>query len=245
MPNELPPQIYNLPGFYEPFSVISHLAGAILFMVLGARLLKRGRGDTLRRVVLGVYVGSCVFLFAMSGVYHMMTADSAARAVMKRLDHSAIFVLIAGTFTPVHGILFRGWSRWMPLVLIWAAAIVGITLKSVFFNELVEWLGLSLYLLLGWLGAISGIAVAIRYGFNFVKPLLWGGIAYSVGAVLEFARWPVILPGVVHPHELFHVAVLIGALFQWLFIWRIARYPSRPETLANSSAVHDPEHQPA
>jgi channel protein (hemolysin III family) len=228
MPSESYPEIYNLPGFYEPFSVFSHLAGAVLFLVLGVRLLKRGRGDALRRGVLGIYVGSTVLLFAMSGVYHMISADSAARAVMKRLDHSAIFVLIAGTFTPVHGILFQGWSRWVPLLLIWGAAITGITLKNVFFTTLAEWFGLSLYLFLGWLGALSGAAVALRFGFSFVKPLLWGGIAYSAGAVLEFMDWPMIIPGVVHPHELFHLAVLIGALFHWSFIWRIAAFPSRP-----------------
>jgi channel protein (hemolysin III family) len=228
MLSEFSPQIYNLPGFYEPFSVFSHLAGAVLFLVLGTRLLKRGRGDLLRRTVLGIYVGSSVFLFAMSGVYHMMAADSLARGVMVRLDHSAIFVLIAGTFTPVHGILFHGWSRWAPLTMIWAAAIAGIALKNVFFETFAEWLGVSLYLLLGWLGALSGASVALRYGFDFVKPLLWGGVAYSAGAVLEFVRWPVIIPGVVHPHELFHLAVLIGALFHWSFIWRIAAFPFGP-----------------
>ncbi|MEX2142234.1 MAG: hemolysin III family protein [Pirellulales bacterium] len=229
MPSQSSPPIYNLPGFYEPFSVLSHLAGAVLFLVLGARLLKRGRGDSLRRTVLGIYVGSSVFLFVMSGVYHMMVADSPARGVMARLDHSAIFALIAGTFTPVHGILFQGWSRWAPLTLIWAVAIAGITLKNVYFDSFAEWLGISLYLLLGWLGALSGASVALRYGFAFVKPLLWGGIAYSAGAVLEFMRWPYIIPGVVHPHELFHLAVLIGALFHWSFVWRIAVLPSRPD----------------
>jgi hemolysin III len=235
MLNESSPKIYNLPGFYEPFSVFSHLGGAVLFLVLGARLLKRGKGDSLRQAVLGVYVGSSVFLFVMSGVYHMMAANSAARGVMARLDHSAIFVLIAGTFTPVHGILFRGWSRWAPLALIWTAAIVGIALKNVYFESFAEWLGISLYLLLGWLGILSGGAVALRFGPGFVKPLLWGGIAYSAGAALEFMRWPVIIPGFVHPHELFHVAVLIGALFHWSFIWRIAQFPSPPDLDPNLS----------
>jgi channel protein (hemolysin III family) len=228
MPSELAPKIYNLPGFYEPFSVLSHLGGAALFLVLGSRLLKRGRGDGLRQAVLGVYTGSCVFLFIMSGVYHMLAADSPARSVMVRIDHSAIFVLIAGTYTPVHGILFRGPARWGPLVVIWAAALCGMGLKCWYFDDWPTWLGLGLYLLLGWLGTISGIAIAQRHGFRFVQTLLWGGIAYSAGAILEFIHWPVIIPGVVHPHELFHLAVVIGALFHWLFIWRIADFPTCP-----------------
>jgi channel protein (hemolysin III family) len=220
--SELSPKIYNLPGFYEPFSVLSHLGAAVLFVVLGNRLLKRGRGDALLRGALGVYAGSCIFLFTMSGIYHMLTAESPARSLMARVDHSAIFVLIAGTYTPVHALLFRGWGRWLPLLLIWAAAIAGITLKWLYFSDWPRWLGVGLYLLLGWLGVISGVAIASRYGFKFVLPLLWGGIAYSVGAILEFVDWPVVIPGVVHPHELFHLAVVIGALFHWLFIWRIA-----------------------
>jgi channel protein (hemolysin III family) len=225
MPSALSPQVYHFPGFYEPFSVVSHLAAALLFVFLGSRLLQRGRGDTLRRTVLGIYVGSCIILFAASGIYHMLAADSAARSVMARIDHSAIFVLIAGTYTPVHGILFHGWVRWGPLVLIWAAAIGGIVLKWWHFNDWPRGLGVGLYLLLGWLGTISGIVLARHYGFRFVRPLLWGGIAYSVGAILDFVNWPVMIPGVVHPHELFHLAVVIGALFHWLFIWRIADFP--------------------
>jgi channel protein (hemolysin III family) len=223
---ELSPKIYHLPGLYEPFSVVSHLGAAVLFVILSSRLLQRGRGDGLRQTVLGVYAGSCIFLFAMSGIYHMLAADSPARSLMARIDHSAIFVLIAGTYTPVHGILFHGWARYVPIALIWAAALAGIAMKWLYFNDWPRWLGLGLYLFLGWLGTISGIAIARRYGFRFVLPLLWGGIAYSAGAILEFVNWPVIIPGVVHPHELFHMAVVIGALYHWLFIWRIVHFPT-------------------
>ncbi len=220
-------EIYSLPGLFEPVSVFSHLAGAVLFLVLGVRLLKRGRGDALRRAVLGIYVGSCVLLFLLSAVNHMAPIDSATRNIMGRLDHSAIFALIAGTFTPVHGILFRGWSRWAPLALIWAAAIAGIVFKNVYFATFPQGLGISLYLLLGWLGALSGGALAVRFGLGFVKLLLWGGLAYSAGAALEFLDWPVLIPGIVRPHELFHLAVLIGALFHWSFVWGIAAFPTR------------------
>lgn len=231
MPSSLIAQssaVYRLPGFFEPVSALSHLAAAVLFVVLGALLLKRGRGDRLRRTVLGIYAGACIFLFLMSGTYHRMPIDSETRRIMARLDHSAIFVLIAASFTPVHGILFRGWSRWVPLVLIWAAAAAGIIWKNLYFATFNRGLGLGLYLFLGWLGVLSGAAVGLRFGFGFVKPLLWGGIAYSAGAVFEFLNWPVIIPGVVHPHELFHLAVILGALFHWSFIWRIAAFPMQP-----------------
>jgi channel protein (hemolysin III family) len=222
------PHVYSLPGLYEPFSVVSHLAGAAVFAVLGYRLIRRGKGNAFRQTVLAVYAASCVLLFATSGVYHMIAADTPARATLARLDHSAIFILIAGTFTPAHGILFRGWRRWAPLVLIWGAAIGGIVLKSVYFADLAGGPGILIYLFLGWLGAISGTWLALRYGFRFVTPILWGGIAYSIGALVEYMRWPVMIPGVIHSHDIFHLAVLVGACFHWSFIWRIAVFPGGP-----------------
>lgn len=224
------------PGFFEPASAISHLAGAVLFLVLGVLLVRRGRGDRTRMAYLAVYSATCVFLLAMSGVYHMMQKGGGAREVMARLDHSAIFVLIAGSFTPVHGILFHGWKRWLPLVLIWGLAICGLTLKTIFFEGFPEWLGLTFYLGLGWLGAASGTALAWRYGFRFVEPLLYGGIAYSVGAACEFFRWPVLAPGVIQAHEVFHLAVLVGMVWQWLFVWQIARMRD-PELPSGGAAI--------
>jgi channel protein (hemolysin III family) len=171
---------------------------------------------------LGVYAGSCVLLLSLSGVYHMMVRGGPAHGVLGRLDSGAIFVLIAGTFTPAHGILFRGELRWVPLVLIWAAAVTGITFKTVYYSDLAEWLGLTFYLALGWLGGLSVVLLWRRFGFAFVRPLLLGGVAYSVGATMEFLGWLVVVPGVVHAHELFHLAVLAGALLHYRFIWQFA-----------------------
>lgn len=213
---------FHLPGFYDPLSAISHLCGSALFLVLGGLLLRRGRGDPLRLTFLSVYAFACVFLFSMSGVYHMMTGGGTARAIMARLDHAAIFVLIAATFTPLHGLLFRGWLRWAPLGFIWAATAAAIALKTVFFTSLAESVGLTLYLTLGWLGAGSGILVARRYGLRFVAPLLWGGAAYSIGGAMEFLGRPTLVSGVVGPHEVFHIAVLVGAVFHFAFVWRFA-----------------------
>jgi hemolysin III len=236
---ELAAALEHLPGFYDPFSSISHLFGAAMFLYLGSLLLRRGRGDRHRLIYLGVYVASGVILMSMSGVYHMMVRGWNARDVMARLDHGAIFLLIVGTYTPVHGILFHGWQRWGPLVVMWSAAIVGITLKTIFFNDLPQWLGLTFYLALGWVGSISAIVLARRYGFAFIKPLLYGGLAYSIGGILDGAGWPVLIPGVVQPHEVFHLAVLVGAFFNYLFIWQFAT----GEVLVSAGAKKAPADQ--
>ena len=228
------PDLYHFPGFHEPFSALSHLFGAALFSFLGYALLLRGRGERRRLVYLGIYAGACVLLFTMSGVYHMMTRGGTARNVLGRLDHSAIFILIAGTFTPVHGLLFRGFQRWGPLVMIWSAALLGICLKSIFFEDLPEWFSLALYLTMGWFGAYGGILLGRRYGMRFIAPMLWGGVAYSIGAVFEELGWFVVVPGVVHPHEIFHIAVLAGAVCHWYFVWQFA--PGDPGAREESGA---------
>ncbi len=216
--------LYSLPGFCDPVSSISHLLGAAVFALLMPAMVRRGRGDPARVAFLGIYALSCVFLLSMSAVYHMLPVGTGGRAVMERLDHSAIFVLIAGTFTPAHGILFRGAWRWGSLLLIWAAAITGITVKAVFFARLPEGLGLSFYLTLGWAGIFSASVLWRCYGFRFVAPLLGGALAYTVGAVLEYfnGRWLYWIPGVVDAHALFHLAVLVGVGLHWWFVWRFA-----------------------
>ena len=227
-------ELYHYSGLHDPVSAVSHLLGAAAFAVLGGLLLRRGRGDPARLACLAVYAVACVSLLLASGLYHMTGPGTALHDVMLRLDHGAIFVLIAGTFTPVHGLLFRGPLRWAPLVLVWSAAAAGVVLKTAFYTRVPERVGLSLYLALGWLGAVSGVLLWRRHGFRFVRPLLLGGLAYSAGAAADFLRRPVLIPGVVGAHELFHLAVLAGALLHWRFVWGFAGGPARPTQAVGS-----------
>lgn len=120
--------------------------------------------------------------------------------------------------TPVHSILFTGFWRWGFLTVIWAIAITGMTLKSIFFNEQAEWVGLVTYLGLGWLGILSAYLTYRLHGFTIIKPLLFGALSYTAGASLEFLQLPVVITGVIGPHELFHIAVLAGLAWHWQFV---------------------------
>ena len=214
-------EIYSVPGFAEPFSSLSHFLGTAVCVVAGYFLLHRGRGNLPRLISLGIFVFSCVFLLAMSGVYHLLSPEGSGHRVLQRLDHAAIFTLIAGSFTPVHWILFKGWERWGVLLLIWALAATGITLKAIFFDDIPEWLGLALYLGLGWIGLGSGITLWRRYGADLVMPLVYSGLSYTLGGVLEFLRSPVVVPGVLGPHELLHLGVLAGIGFHFRFLFGV------------------------
>lgn len=210
----------QLLGFAEPVSSWLHLFGLAVAIALAPRLVRLG-ADAGSRAALSVFVFGALFLLSMSGVYHLLDGGTGERAVLRRLDHAAIWVLIAGTFTPVHAMLFSGVSRWGVLAFIWAGALAGIVLKTVFFASFPESVGLALYLGFGWIGAASIFALARRHGRAFVMPLLWGGVAYSAGGVIDYLEAPTIVPGYVGAHELFHLAVLLGLLAHWRFIERV------------------------
>ena len=211
-----------IPGFAEPVSSLTHFTGALVFAIASFWLLNRGRGNAPRMASLLVFSFGAVFLLLMSGTYHMLSPDSTMRMMVRRLDHSAIFVLIAASFTPTHTILFRGWWRGGALLLIWTVAFLGIALKMIYFHDIPRWIGIGMYLAMGWLGFFSCLELWRRYGFTFMLPLALGGLAYTLGAVLETLRWPVLIAGVFQWHEVLHVAVLLGLGIHWAFTFKIA-----------------------
>lgn len=210
---------------------MTHLFSSPVFLILGITLLWKMRGNRHRTVSLLIFVFAVVFLLAISGVFHLLTPNTSGRFVLQMLDHAAIFTLIAATFTPTHVLLFRGFMRWGILFIVWATAITGITLKSIYFEDIPEIASLAMYLCLGWLGAITGHQLYKRLGLKAVSPLIYGAIAYTLGATLEFVRYPTLISGVIGPHELFHVLVLFGISFHWLFIYRMAKHHKQNESI--------------
>jgi channel protein (hemolysin III family) len=242
------PMVYSIPGFSEPISSLTHLGGAVVFVSLSLGLIRRGGRNTGRVVALAVFAFTCVFLLSTSGVYHLLTPGSAARAVLQRFDRAAIFGLIAGTITPVYAIFFRGLERLGKLGVVWLAAASGIVLKIIFFTDVPEGLGVTLYLGFGWVGLYAGVVLGLRYGWDFIAPMAWGAAAYSLGAILEFLRWPNLLSSIVGPHELFHLFVLAGVSRHWRFVWSCAAKnlasPDEPgEIMPSSQAGQAPPMQ--
>ena len=214
-------EAYAIPGFREPFSCFSHLFAAPVFALFGYFLILRGRGNPWRVLSLSILAVASVLLLSISGVYHLLEQGT-ARAVMNQLDVAGVFTLIAGTATPVHGLAFRGLQRWAPIVIAWTAALAGITLRITFWGTLPTSIGIIAFVLMGWGGLFSLWLLWSRHGYSFVKPLLWGGIAYTVGALIMGFHWPNLVPGIVGPHEIWHVAVLIGLGLHWRFVFEFA-----------------------
>lgn len=209
--------VVSVAGFHEPFASVIHLVAAVVVAWRGIPLVAQG-GDIRERLGLGAFVFGAVAMFALSGTYHLLDPAGSARGVLQRLDHAAIWVMIAGSFSAVHAVAFRGVWRWGFLAVVWTIAITGLVLKTVFFTELPDGAGLALYLVLGWMG-IATIAQSWRRArWAVARLLLFSGIAYSGGAIYDYAVGPSWIPGVLGAHEVFHLAVILGVVLHWQFV---------------------------
>jgi hemolysin III len=200
----------------EPVSGLTHLAGALLAMVaLGVLLAgaaSEGRMDQF--VAFGVFGCSLVALYGASALYHLLPVSPTAVARLRRLDHITIFVLIAGTYTPICVLALEGgWGAGL-LGVVWTLAFCGIVLKLLWMDA-PRWLSVGLYL------AISAIFEAVPPGG--IAWILGGGLVYSAGAVIYGLKWPNIKPGVFGFHELWHLFVLAGSACHF---WAMLRYIS-------------------
>jgi channel protein (hemolysin III family) len=207
----------SLMGFADPIASWLHWAG-VAAAVYFCRALTRSGPSASSCAALWVFAFSVMLLLGMSASYHMLAHDTPARAVMNRLDHAAIWVLIAGTYTPIHVILMRGFMRWGMLSIIWAIALSGVVLKTVYFADVPASLTAGLYLFLGWLGVFSIGQYARRHGWRRIMPAFWGGLIYSAGAFLWLFEPPALVDGYFGHHEIFHLAVLGGIAVHWRFI---------------------------
>lgn len=209
---------HPLLGFEDPLSSWMHLLGALGILFLLILLFKKGKLGRRYPAPILIYGISCIFLLSMSGVYHLLPRETSARYVLRILDHAGIFLLIAGTLIAVHFVLFSGLMKWGVILVASVIAALGITFGSIYFDRLPTYMTHSVYLAFGWLGLVSIIGIWRLKGTLSIKYLVYGGIAYTIGAVLDWMEYPVLFPGYFGAHEVFHIAVLLGVLFHWIFL---------------------------
>ncbi|MCK9897053.1 hemolysin III family protein [Frankia sp. AgB32] len=184
---------------------------------LALGLLAVALATTLRaRLGVAIYALSIAALFGTSALYHRtMWSTSRARAWMKRLDHSMIFVFIAGTYTPFALIAMRPATARVVLAVVWIGAALGVTLRMVWLHS-PRYLIVPLYIALGWVAVFVIPQLAHRAGIASMVLLLVGGVCYSLGAVVYATRRPNPSPTVFGYHEVFHAFTLVAALCHYL-----------------------------
>jgi hemolysin III len=164
-------------------------------------------GGALPHVAAAIYAASVALLFGTSAAYHRGTWSPVARSRMERLDHSMIFVLIAGTYTPFTLLLLDGWLRATMFGIVWGGAVAGIVTRNTAWNA-PRWVYVALYLGLGWV-ALGILPQVLHQGGVAVLVLIAvGGVLYSVGAVVYARKWPDPSPRWFGFHEVFHALTL-------------------------------------
>ncbi len=202
MPDVAPPrQKPLLRGVSHQVAAGVALAGLVALVLLAPG--PRARVGAL------VYGFSLVGLFSVSALYHRPTWGPRARLWMRRLDHSAIFLLIAGTFTPICLLIGDGRARTM-LTVVWAGAGLGI-LRALLWPRAPRMLATGLYLLLGWAAVPLVPAMYRAIGPVSLALLAAGGLLYSIGAIIYATRKPDPFPRVFGYHEVFHALVVAAA----------------------------------
>ncbi len=165
-----------------------------------------------------IYSLTVLGLFGISALYHRRVWSERGYQIMRRLDHSMIFVFIAGTYTPFVWLLLDGTKRTVFISLIWAGALGGVALKSIW-PHLPRWVGAPLYLALGWAAVAILPDILHSGGVTALVLLIVGGVIYSVGAVFYALRRPNPWPTVFGHHEFFHACTLIAAICHHVAIY--------------------------
>jgi hemolysin III len=197
-------------GFLHGVAALGAAAGSIL-------LLDRawGRGPAVIGAV--IFGGALVAMFTVSTLYHSVPWGTTWKRRLQRIDHSMIFLVVAGTFTPIALASLQGARLALSLVVVWGIAVTGIVLKALMPNVRTS-LSVTLQMIMGWSAVIWMPWVWSRLGFGAIILIALGGLAYTVGVVIFSSKRPRLFPRSFGYHELFHVLVIAGSTLHFLAI---------------------------
>lgn len=205
----------------EPVNSLTHWGGAILALAGLIALLIVGWSTPAKIVSLLVYGLSLIAMFSASATYHMVRARDRVLEILRKVDHSAIYLLIAGTYTPFCVNAFSGFWQWGMLGIIWSLAAIGIAVK-IFYIKSPRWLNAGIYVVMGWLCiAAIGEMLAVLPAW-VIAWLIVGGVIYTLGAIVYVTKIFNFAPGVFGFHEVWHIFVMLAAAAHFVAVMGVA-----------------------
>jgi hemolysin III len=201
----------------EPVNGLTHFFTAIAALIGLGFLVYQGRGSTGKEISLVIYGVSVVLLFAASATYHLVKASPPVIEILRKFDHAAIYLLIAGSYTPICYNMFTGFWKWGLLAIVWSLALIGIGIK-IFIIKSPRWVSAGVYLGMGWLAIFALNEMLVRLPAGALIWLAAGGIIYSLGAVIYATKIFNFVPGKFGFHEVWHIFVMLGALAHFIVI---------------------------
>ena len=196
----------------EPGSAITHFIACLMAAVAASPLILKAHGG-MAAASLAVFAASMILLYGASALYHSVNVTDRVLRVFRKIDHMMIFVLIAGSYTPVCLIVLGGSMGYALLALVWGVAIVGMLVKALWIT-CPKWFSSILYITMGWL-------CLLVFGTLWNTLLLAGGIIYTIGGVIYALKLPVFnsLHRYFGSHEIFHLFVMGGSICHFVFMY--------------------------
>ncbi|MDI6402793.1 hemolysin III family protein [Balneolaceae bacterium ANBcel3] len=210
--------IKYLRAVREPANTYTHLAGVLLSIPALVLLIHKSVsvGQATHIVAFSIFGTSMLLLYLASTLYHMLPVSTKTISILRRIDHMMIYVLIAGTYTPITLIVLQGLTGWIFFSLVWGIALAGIIFKCVWMHA-PKWISLVLYLSMGWMAIFFLPMAWDNLKGNGMWLIITGGVMYSVGAILYAAKWPNPSKEYFNFHAIWHLFVLAGSFcFFWL-----------------------------
>lgn len=198
-----------------------HEAGAYISLGACAMLIAKSHNG-LTFFATSIYSIFLIGLFVTSGLYHRINWNPEKRALMRRLDHAAIFGLIAGTATAIFALVLPRETLSSPLIIIWTVMGTGIV-QAVFWSKAPKWLAAIFYVIGGWVSLPYVLQMTEALGSLNLYLIFTGGILYSIGAVIYATRKPNPWPKVFGYHEIFHLVVILAAAAHFIVINRLLK----------------------
>jgi hemolysin III len=196
-----------------------HAAAALAAVIITVWFLIQTADNAVRFVSLLIYGVTMILLYCVSAVYHIGTWNGRREAMLRSFDHANIFLMIAGTYTPLCVNVMTGWTRTIVLSLIWTMALAG-ALGTIVTLHLPRWIQVSLYFGMGWVAVFAFPQLMQLLPPMAITLLILGGLFYTAGGVIYALRRPNPLPNVFGFHEIFHLLTIAGGGAFMIAIWR-------------------------
>lgn len=205
----------------DPGSAITHFIGLVAAILGAAPLLIKARGDSLHVAAMAVFIISMILLYGASTTYHTLDISPSVNKMLKKIDHMMIFILIAGTYTPICLLVLGDKTGRMLLALVWGIAIAGIVIKALWIF-CPKWFSSVLYIAMGWVCVLAFSKILNSLppaGFGW---LLAGGIIYTVGGIIYALKLPIFNSKHKYfgSHEIFHLFVMGGSICHYILMYR-------------------------
>jgi channel protein (hemolysin III family) len=230
-------QVISHWGIRDPVSMLTHLSGALVALVVTTVLVQQARQEGRRGRAVAVYGACVVAALAASAVFHHVESTSQRFTLFLKIDHAAIFLVVAGTGTAIYEAIGTRWSEAL-IAATWGVNLAAITIKLLVW-PMAPWMTAMIYIGVGWVSS-AGLAV-VQASWQQLYHFMVGSVVLTVGAVVFVTEWPVLWPGVIEGHEVFHVLVIVGLGFHGRFVYEHCTRPAA----GLAWAIYDEDPTPA